>query len=196
MSNKNVKSQEDEIMDVGKVYTMFEEVNGKMDKLLSAAKATPAPAPELAPALTSEDGEKIETLTAKLDRIDEKLDRPLKHYHTLDFMSNWVLIVLVVVSTGLLVSLWVIRNQREFRDNNLKYRYVKMLHGATPSEIQRLETNFTYDRNLDSIRSIRRRVEVYERLVKEQAEKSERARLNATEAQRLQNQAESVKGGK
>jgi hypothetical protein len=33
-------------------------------------------------------------------------------------------------------------------------------------------------------------------LVKEQAEKIEQARLNASEAQRLQNQAETVKGRK
>ncbi len=71
-----------------------------------------------------------------------------------------------------------------------------MLDGVTPGEIERLETNFTYRRNTDSIRTIRRRVEEYERLVKETAEKSERARLNSTEAERLKKAAEAVKKGK
>jgi hypothetical protein len=137
----------------------------------------------------------IETLTTKLDAVNEKLDRPLKHRHAIDFMGNQALIVLVVAITGLFVSLWVIRDQRQFRDNDLKYRYVKMRGGATSGGIERLETIFTYDRNPDSIRIIRRQVVQYERLVKEQAEKIEQARLNASEAERLQNQAETVKKG-
>ncbi len=68
-----------------------------------------------------------------------------------------------------------------------------MLDGVTPGEIERLETNFTYRRNTDSIRTIRRRVVEYERLVQQEAEKSERARLNSTEAERLQNQIDNVK---
>jgi hypothetical protein len=127
----------------------------------------------------------IETLTTKLDTVNEKLDRPLKHRHAIDFMGNRALIVLVVAITGLLISLWVIHDQRQFRDNDLKYRYVKMRDGATPGEIKTLETIFTYDPNPDSIRIIRRQVTEYERLVKQQAEKAERARLNAAEAERL-----------
>jgi hypothetical protein len=138
----------------------------------------------------------IETPTSKLDAVSDKLDRPLKHRHAIDFMGNRALIVLAVAITGLLVSLWVIHKQNQFRDNDLKYRYVKMRGGATPGDIKTLETIFTYDRNPDSIRAIRRQVVQYERLVKEQAEKIEQARLNASEAERLQNQAETVKKGK
>ena len=41
-------------------------------------------------------------------------------------MSNWALIALAVAMTGLIIMTWVIRNQRDYRDNDLKYRYVKM----------------------------------------------------------------------
>ncbi len=85
---------------------------------------------------------------------------------------------------------------RASRDNDLKYRYVKMRDGATAGEIKTLETVFTYDRNPDSIQLIRRQVIQYERLVKEQAEKTERARLNASETERLRKEIETVKGGK
>ena len=113
MSNKNVKTQEEETMDTGKVYTMFEEIKENQVKQLTAIeKLQSQPAPTLtesalAPALTPEDGEKIETLTAKLDRVDEKLNLPLKHHHTLDFMGNWALIALVLAVGAFIVSLWV-----------------------------------------------------------------------------------------
>ncbi len=71
-----------------------------------------------------------------------------------------------------------------------------MHDGATAGEIKALETIFTYDRNPDSVQLIRRQVTEYERLVKEQAEKIEQARLNASEAERLQKEVETVRGGK
>jgi hypothetical protein len=67
---------------------------------------------------------------------------------------------------------------------------------ANHESLLNLETAFTYNRNKDSISIIRTRVETYERLVKEQAEKIERARLNAKEAERLEKDVESVKSRK
>jgi hypothetical protein len=199
MSNKNVKTQEDEKMDTGKVYTMFEDVKALLTKLV-AAQATPAPAPEPAPALAPEDGAKIETLTTKLDRIDEKLDRPLKHHHTIDFMGNWALIALVVAVGVLFVSLWINHNQRQtigqFRDNDLKYRYIQMRGEATPNDILQLREVFEFNRNPDNIKLIRRQVERYEQLIQQQAENEARAKLNDEQAKQLKQEAETVKGGK
>ena len=189
---------QNEKSDLSTVCEMFEEVKEKIENIESKLDAPP-PAPTsavtpIAPALAPEDSEKIEALTARLSTVSEQLTRPLKHRHTIDFMSNWALIALAVAMTGIIIMAWVIRNQHEYRDNDLKYRYVKMLDGATPDEIERLETNFTYRRNADSIRAVRRRVVEYERLIQQEAEKSERARLNSAEAERLKKQAETVKG--
>ena len=191
---------QNEKSDLSTVCEMFEEVKEKIENIESKLDAPP-PAPTsavtpIAPALAPEDSEKIEALTARLSTVSEQLTRPLKHRHTIDFMSNWALIALAVAMTGIIIMAWVIRNQHEYRDNDLKYRYVKMLDGATPDEIERLETNFTYRRNADSIRAVRRRVVEYERLIQQEAEKSERARLNSAEAERLKNAAETVKKGK
>jgi hypothetical protein len=188
-------------MDTSAVYTMFEEIKENQTKQLTAIeKLQPDPmSAEAAPALNSEDGEKIETLTAKLDTVSEKLNIPLKHHHTLDFMGNWALIALVLAVGAFIASLWVINNQRQtlagFRDNDLKYRYIQMRGEASPNGIERLRDVFDWNRNPDSIRTIRRQVERYEHLIQQQAENEARARLNATEAQRLQNQAETVKRG-
>ena len=201
-NNKNGKAEEPDKMYAPEVYTMFEEVNIKLTKIEAAqqAQAKTTTASESAPALNPEDGEKIETLTAKLDTVSEQLDRPLKHHHTLDFMGNRALIALVLAVGALIASLWVIDNQRKtiagFRDNDLKYRYIQMRGEAAPADIERLRDVFDWNRNPDSIKLIRRRVEQYERLVQEQAENEAKARLNASEAERLQDQAETVKGGR
>ncbi|KAA6335241.1 hypothetical protein EZS27_016502 [termite gut metagenome] len=56
----------------------------------------------------------------------------------------------------------------------------------TLPNIYRLERLFEYR---DSITIVREQLEKYERLVKEQAEKIERAKWNADEAERLQREA-------
>ncbi len=204
MSNKNVKTQEDETMDTGKVYTMFEEIKENQVKQLTAIeKLQSQPAPTLtesAPALPPEDGEKIETLTEKLDRVDEKLNLPLKHHHTIDFMSNWALIALILAVGALFASLWIIDNQRKtlagFRDNDLKYRYIQMRGEATPNDILQLRETFEFNRNPDNIKLIRRQVERYEQLIQQQVENEARAKLNDEHAKQLKQEAETVKGGK
>ncbi len=98
------------------------------------------------------------------------------------------------------VSLAVIDHQREtiagLRDNDLKYRHIQMRGAATPADIERIRNTFDWNRNADSIRTIRKQVEQYERLVKEGIEKTERAQLNAAEAERLKKAAETVRRGK
>ena len=66
------------------------------------------------------------------------------------------------------------------------------MRGQTNEEnIYRLERQF---RNSDSIKIIRQQVEKYEDLVREQAERIERAKRNNEEANKLQREAETVKG--
>lgn len=197
-----MSTQKNETMDASTVYTMFEEIKELLAKQLTAMlemKSTSGiePSATSTPALGSEDGKKIETLTDKLDTVSEQLARPLRHHHTLDFMGNRALIALVVATTAFLVSLWVIDHQRrtiaQFRDNDLKYRYIQMRGEASPADILQLSNVFDFNRNPDSIKIIRRQVEQYEKLVQQQAENEARARLNASEAERLNSEAEEVK---
>ena len=199
-----MSTENNESMDSSHVYIMFEEVKENQAKQLTAIeKLQSQPAQTLtesAPALAPEDGEKIETLTEKLDRVDEKLDRPLKHHHTLDFMGNRALIALVLAVGALIASLWIIDNQRKtlagFRDNDLKYRYIQMRGEATPNGILQLREIFEFNRNTDNIKLIRQQVERYEQLIQQQAENEVRAKLNDEQAKQLKQEAETVKGGK
>lgn len=97
----------------------------------------------------------------------------------------------------MIVCLFVIVNQgraiEHMQDNDLRYRYIRMHGGASPDEMLRLRELFEFDRNPDSIRVIRRQVEKYERLVREQAEIEAKARLNSEKALKLKQEAEKVK---
>lgn len=99
----------------------------------------------------------------------------------------------LVILLSLAGNVWQSTRNSQLRDNDLKYRYINMQGEANPENLLKMETAFTYNRNKDSINIIRKRVETYERLVKEQAEKIERARLNTKEAERLEKEVESVK---
>lgn len=157
-----------------------------------------------------EQGERYGEIKSSLDAVAEllgalkaeKQDSIVEHHHrhAIEIASSKVFLSMIVMGLLILGLSFVIGNQRrtisQFRDNDLKYRYVKMHDGATPGEIKALETIFTYDRNADSVQLIRRQVIQYERLVEEQAEKIEQARLNASEAERLRQEVETVKGGR
>jgi hypothetical protein len=68
------------------------------------------------------------------------------------------------------------------------------MRGKTNEEnLYRLEQQFQYD---DSIKIVRKQVEKYEKLVKEQAERIERVKRDSEEAERLHKDAESLKGSK
>jgi hypothetical protein len=65
------------------------------------------------------------------------------------------------------------------------------MQGKTNEEsLYRLEQEFKYS---NSIKIIRKQVEKYEKLVKEQAEKIERAKRNSEKVEQLQNEMKSLK---
>ena len=148
------------------------------------------------------DLEKKETLQAIEAKIDEmgKESRTVirkEHILSLDFKNSKTVITLCCMGLVILFSLvgnfWQMRQNSQLSDNDLKYRYIKMYGEANQEKLMDLETLFTYQRDEQQIALIREQVETYERLVKEQAEKTERARFNTSQANELHKQAESIK---
>jgi hypothetical protein len=167
-------------MDVSIVYEMFEKITGKLDK---QTNNTVEP--------TQFDMTVINAVTERLEDAIEEVRKPAKiehrHHHTIDIRSNWFFLSWVGLVVVILGSFWVIANQRQtisqYRDNNLKYRYIKM-HGQTNEEnLYRLERQFRYE---DSIGIIREQVEKYEELLKEHVQKIERAKQNSKEIEKLE----------
>jgi hypothetical protein len=119
-----------------------------------------------------------------------------EHAFSVDFKNSKTAITVISVGLVILISLggniWQTHRNRLLKGNDLKYRYVKMQGEANTESLLRLENVFNYNRDKDRIAVIRKRVETYERLVKEQAEKIERARMNAKDAEWLRKEVEDV----
>ena len=78
----------------------------------------------------------------------------------------------------------------QFKENDLKYRYIKMQGQTNEENLYRLEQQFQYS---DSIKIVRKQVEKYEELVKVQTEKLARMKRDSEEAEQLRKEAETVK---
>jgi len=174
-------------MDTSAVFEMFETINNKLEK-----KAEKQVEP------VRVDMTAINTLSEQLESVVETVREPTKikhqHRHTIDIGSSKVFLSLVVMALMILGLSYFIGEQRrsirQFRSNDLKYRYIKMQGQTDEENLYSLERQFQYG---DSIKIFRKQVEKYEKLVKEQAERLERAKRASIEAGVLRNQAETVK---
>jgi methyl-accepting chemotaxis protein len=174
-------------MDNSAIFEMFETINNKLDKRTD--KATEPPQIDI---------NAINTMTERLENAMQEIGKPARvehqHRHTIDVGSSSIFISLIVMALLILVLSFVVGNLRrnisKYRDNDLKYRYVKMQGQTNEENLYRLERQFRYS---DSIKIIRKQVEKYEELVKEQAERIERARQNSEEVERLQREVKEVR---
>jgi hypothetical protein len=174
-------------MDTSAVFEMFETINNKLDKQTNVSVES-----------AEIDMSAVNTMTERFENVIEEVRKPAKvehqHRHTIDIGSSKVFLSMVVMGLVILGLSYVIGEQRrsisQYKDNDLKYRYVKM-HGQTDEEkLYRLEQQFKYN---DSINIIRKQVVKYEELVKEQAERMERAKRDSEEADKLKKEAEQIK---
>jgi hypothetical protein len=180
MSNNNK-------MDTSEVFAMFEAINSKLDK-------QPHKPVESVPVDLSD----VNAVTERFEKLIEEVRKPAKvehHYlHTIDIRSNWFFFSWVALVIIILGCFWTIANQRQtisqYMDNDLKYRYIKMQGQIDEGNLYRLEQQFQYS---DSIRIIREQVGKYEELVKEQAERLEKARRNREDAEKFKKKAEQLK---
>ncbi|GHT36650.1 hypothetical protein FACS189435_0030 [Bacteroidia bacterium] len=117
-----------------------------------------------------------------------------EHRHIIEIGSSKVFLSMVVMLITIMGLAFTIGNQREtisqYRDNDLKYRYVKMQGQTSEDSFLRLDRQFRYR---DSVTIVRKQVEKYEQLVMEQAERMERARREAEEAEKLKKETEYLK---
>ena len=198
---------EQQTIDLSKIEELF----GKMNTLSKQEVFSPEQISVLEEILTKSVVAGLETVFEKLDgwnaekretlqAIEAKIDEMGKesrtvirkeHVFSLDFKNSKTVISLCCMGLVILFSLignfWQIRQNSQLSDNDLKYRYIKMYGEANQEKLIDLETDE------QQIALIREQVETYERLVKEQAEKTERARLNTSQANELHKQAESIK---
>ncbi|KAA6339916.1 hypothetical protein EZS27_012179 [termite gut metagenome] len=177
-----------EKIDTSAVYTLFEELK----ESLKQRNEKPVESAQV-------DMTAVKAMTERFENLIEEVRKPIKteHRHIIEIGSSKVFLSMVAMAIVILILSFAIRIQREttsqYKDNDLKYRYIKMQEKTNEEGLYRLERQFEYK---DSIVIVRKQVEKYERLVKEQAKKIERAKLNAKEMEELQKEVEDVKGKK
>ena len=105
-----------------------------------------------------------------------------KHVLIVVFRRSKTAITIVTTVLFILLSLcgWIcqLRNNNQLKDNDLKYRYIKMEGKTNSQDLLRLETIFAYSRSRDSISVFREQVKSLELSDKEQAERTVRTELN------------------
>ena len=114
----------------------------------------------------------VNAMTERLENIIEEVRKPAivkRHYrHTIDINSSKIFLSLGIMALIIIGLSYVVGEQRrnisQYKENDLKYRYVKMQGQANEENLYRLERQFQYG---DSIKIIRKQVEKYEELVKE-----------------------------
>ncbi|MFI3293802.1 MAG: hypothetical protein SNG27_01690 [Rikenellaceae bacterium] len=132
----------------------------------------------------------IEELKEASKRIDSKVFQfKLSHLITL----SWA-IAMTFISAYCLYENYSIESQvAKMRENNLKYRYIKMKGEATPKQIAEIENIFEYNRNNKKIQEMQKDVVAFEEAVAKKAIADEQVRLNKLESERQSNKAKSVK---
>ena len=182
-------------IDISAVFEMFEAINSKLDKRTDVQSEQRIAIPT---ETASIDKEAVNSVLERLEGVVEEVKKPAKvehqHRHTIDIGANWVLISLAVMVLVILGLSFVVGQQRQsisqYHENDLKYRYIKMQGQTNEENIYRLERQF---RHGDSVKIVRKQVEKYEELVREQAERLERARRNDEEAKKLMEEMERIR---
>jgi hypothetical protein len=174
-----------EKIDTSAVYTLFEELKESL-KQRNEKSVLP----------TQVDMTAVNTITEQFKNLIEEVKKPTKvnHHHVISIGSNKVFFSLVGMYIVILILSFAIYNQRQtisqYRNNDLKYRHIKMQGKTSEENLYRLERLCWYR---DSVTIIRKNVEKHEQLVREQAEKIERARKNAEEGEKLRKDIETAK---
>jgi uncharacterized integral membrane protein len=125
-------------MDISKVYTLFEEIKESLKQNNSNKPAESAQVDMTA----------ANTMAERFENLIEEVKKPTKveHRHLIDISSSKVFFSLVGMCIVILILLFAIYNQRQtisqYRDNDLKYRYIKMQGQMTEENIYQLERLF------------------------------------------------------
>jgi hypothetical protein len=183
-------------MDSAEVYSMFEKIIERLNK-------QPEKQAEKQTEPVKVDTTAFEAAVEQLDNAIEEVKKPTivehHHRHTIDFNihSNWFFFSWVGLAIVVSVLFWALADQREtinqFKENDLKYRYIKIQGQTNEENLYRLERQF---QNNDSIKIVRKQVERYEELVKEHAERIERDNESNKKISEIQQKVNSLKSNK
>ncbi len=127
----------------------------------------------------------IKPIDEKINQIKSQQNLVIRkeHVFTVDFRNSKA--ALTMISMGLVIllsfggNIWQLNRNCELKDNDLKYRYIKLTNGITPENLYKLENIFRYNRDKKLIREIQKKVEDWEKAIQKTAESIEHERLGS-----------------
>ena len=140
--------------------------------------------------------DEVKTLIQKLKTTIEDGVHNFKH-HRIGFETPFVFWTIFGLSAlaiiQFVVLVFVFQPNQDRKDNDLKYRYIKMKGDASAEQIATLEDIFELNRDNQKIEQMREDVETYEEAVRKQAALAEQARLKEQAAKEQESKAKSIK---
>lgn len=129
-------------IEVSTVYEMFEEINKKLDK-----QTIDKPTEPMQVDMTA-----INAMTERLESVIEAVREPTQvkyqHRHTIEIGSSKIFLSLIVMASMIIGLSYAVGEQRrsinQYRDNDLKYRYIKM-QGGVIQIVAKLKQPFARD---------------------------------------------------
>ncbi len=143
--------------------------------------------------------EQLQTVVDKTGEVIEAVRKPIikQSKFSISVESKEMLfyillsfVVIVVLATKYFVDT---KPNYDQRDNDIKYRYIKMEGEATPEMITELENLFELNRDNKKIKEIWQNVKEYEETIRKKVVAEEQARRRQLEADRLYNKAKGLK---
>lgn len=140
--------------------------------------------------------DEVKTLVQKLKTTIEEGVHNFKH-HRIGFENPFVFWTIFGLSAlaimQFVILVFVFQPNQDRKDNDLKYRYIKMNGDASAEQIATLEDIFELNRDNQKIEQMREDVETYEEAVRKQAALAEQARLKEQAAKEQESKAKSIK---
>ena len=97
---------------------------------------------------------------------DQENERVARHKRQLKLKSKRVIMAFVFLfhlfTVSLIGNIYHRKKLTRVSDNDLKYRYIKMIGGIKAEELSKLEDTFYYDKDKELIKEIRKEVEKFE----------------------------------
>ncbi len=118
-------------------------------------------------------------LYEKVEEMSQLSKRPtiVENRYSIDFKSSrmWIALVVVIfllIGSGV-ANYYQYQNNLQYKDNDLKYRYIKMVKGIDSNTLFRLERIFDSPDSIKTVKNIRVHVTDYEQRLKEKIQKEE-----------------------
>lgn len=159
------------------ILTMFEEINLKLDKTNQQIEKIGREEPE------TTGNEDIAELKSAIENLCDNQSEKLENIETLiqkekrkiEFIpTTWqgMAVFFSLMLIILTMAIWInsLRSQNStLSDNDLKYRYVKMIGGASQEDLASIDTIFYFNQDSKKVNELRKKVEVFEENIKQRA---------------------------